>query len=77
MTVLLILGAVYAACGIILAVSLWTAREGYEDERGFHYGRDPRLGDPVKEADDGPRHRLEYLVAAVLIAMGMAAWFLY
>lgn len=76
MTVLLIIGAVYAACGIVLAVMLWTARDGYEDERGFHYGRDPRLGEPAEETGEGSNYKLEFTVVALLVAAGMARWFL-
>lgn len=33
------------------------------------------MSEPVEEADDGPSHKLEFTVFAVLVAMGIARWF--
>lgn len=35
--------AIFTAIGfIVLAIEIRRAPEGYEDERGFHYGKPPR-----------------------------------
>lgn len=38
---LLLLGLLYTAGLVVLAGALWRAPEGFEDEVGFHRGRDP------------------------------------
>lgn len=39
---LTILGLIYVAGLVVLAGALWRAPEGFEDERGFHRGHEPR-----------------------------------
>ncbi len=39
---LAILGLLYTVGLIVLAGALWRAPEGFEDDRGFHRGHEPR-----------------------------------
>ena len=41
-TTLTILGLLYAVGLVVLAGALWRAPEGFEDDRGFHRGHEPR-----------------------------------
>jgi hypothetical protein len=36
-----LLGLLYTAGLLVLAGALWRAPEGFEDDAGFHRGRDP------------------------------------
>lgn len=37
-----IVGLIYLALVAGLAAAIVSSREGYQDERGFHYGKPPR-----------------------------------
>lgn len=49
LTVILIFAAIYLAGLCVLAGAAWRAPEGFEDEQGFHKGRN--AGSPLQ--DDG------------------------
>ena len=40
--ILTIIGLLYAIGLTVLAGALWRAPEGFEDDRGFHRGHEPR-----------------------------------
>ena len=48
-----ILAAIYLVCVLVLARALLRAPEGFEDERGFHQGRNPVVDDSQPELDRG------------------------
>ena len=54
MVILLFLGALLAISVAVTVVALITAREGYEDELGFHSGASTRSGPDSEE--DSPAH---------------------
>jgi hypothetical protein len=46
MTILLVLAGMMLVFAWGFAITQWNQRsEGYEDEQGFHFGRDPRIRD--------------------------------
>jgi hypothetical protein len=43
LTIIIALGLVYALGVALIADSLWNAPQGFEDETGFHHGREPKI----------------------------------